>query len=141
MKKVMCLLLCTTVLFQGCSKSSNNDIDASLVGKWQAVEFCDNNGDNTWTCRSVEDGFTLKLIEEGMRFEYFGVTNPACVSGTFTFDEAELTLQFDNNECTTNNGTFFYRYYFVENQIQLWPSGESIFCDEGCYTVYNKVRT
>jgi hypothetical protein len=119
-------------------KSSNNDTDALLIGKWQAVEFCDNNGVNDRSCRPLENGFTLELLEEGMRFELIRVTNSNCVSGTFTYNQTELTLQYENNECSTNNGTFYYDYYFVDNQIQLWPSNENVLCDEGCYTVFDK---
>ena len=56
-------------------------------------------------------------------------------------NNTNLTLQFNSNLCSENDGIVIYIYTFIENKLQLRPSIENLYCDEGCYEVFKKINS
>ena len=121
------------LLFMGCSKDNSNDEEEAIVGKWQIIESCYGIGDGTWGCTDIENGNTIRF-NEGGTFNYNNGNNE-CLTGSYTFNSFEITLQYNNNECNANDGVASYKYSFIENNLKL----ENLFCVEGCYEVHKRI--
>ena len=120
------------LLFMGCSKDNSNEEEA-IIGNWQIIESCYNAGDGTWGCTDIENGNMVRFNEDGT-FN-FSEGNNECLTGSYTFNNLEINLQFNNKECNANDGVANYKYSFIENNLKL----ENLFCVEGCYEIHKRI--
>ncbi len=139
MKSILYLTL-SLVLVISCNKDNANNNEEALIGKWQVIEYCENTGAGDWTCRDIENGSIVDFNKNGI-FTYNEGNNTECLTGSFTFNNTNLTLQFNSNLCSENDGIVIYIYTFIENKLQLRPSIENLYCDEGCYEVFKKINS
>ncbi len=137
MKNIIYMLVSFTILL-GCSKDNDENKD-SIIGKWQLIEYCEDNGGGTLGCEQIEDGYTIQFYDND-EFVFIGVNNTNCTTGTYIFDGTKVFLQFDNDVCSDNEGLFIYLYSFVGNDLKLTPSTENLICDEICYEVFKKIQ-
>ncbi len=133
--KIVYLLLFLVVAV-GCS---SDDVEGQniLVGNWQLVEFCKDDGGGNIGCNTYEDGPVVELRSTG-DFQHNG-NNPNCMQGTFTVNDGKLTLHYENDECSVNNGLFVYDYTIEGQELTLLASEENFVCDELCYEVLRKI--
>jgi hypothetical protein len=135
MKNIVYFIISFLILV-GCSKNDSNDKE-SIIGKWQLIEYCENDGGGTWGCTDIENGYTVQFKESGDFI--FSEGNSECLTGTFTYNSEELILQFNSNVCSENDGIVVYDYSFIDTSLKLSLSVENANCTEGCYEVFNRI--
>ena len=120
----------------GCSKDTTDNKD-TIIGKWQVFEYCENIGDGTWGCTDIDNGYTIHFDEN--EIFNFSEGNSECLTGTFTYNSEKITLQFNSDVCSINDGIVVYDYAFIGNSLKLSLSIENSNCDEGCYEMFKRI--
>jgi hypothetical protein len=131
-------IIALVLFFFACSKD-NTDDNNSIIGKWQLIEYCeDNGGSGSIDCGQIENGYTVQFYENDV-FIFVGVNNNNCTTGTYTSNNTKLFLQFENDICSDDEGLFVYLYSFLGNDLELTPSNENLICDEACFEIFKRI--
>tara|TARA_R110000787_G_scaffold96803_4_gene200344 strand:- start:2357 stop:2806 length:450 start_codon:yes stop_codon:yes gene_type:complete len=130
-------IIALVLFFFACSKNNTED-NISIIGKWQLIEYCEDNGGGTLGCVDVENGLVYNFNDNGT----FSVSSTlsTCLNGTFTNNTTYIFLEYSNNEnCSLSDDVYILDYIFIDEKLKLEASVENQNCDEECFGRYKNI--